>query len=79
MPERKPLRRGEIIGERVDRKVTDEAEHFERCPVCGGLVDMRDLAAVLEARWTAPASRGGQDTVADGRVPPHARPVSRAV
>jgi hypothetical protein len=33
MPERRrPIRRCEIIGERVDKPVTDEAEHFLRCP-----------------------------------------------
>ena len=48
MPDRTPLRRGEILGERVDREVSSEAEHFIRCPPCGGLIDMRDLGQVLE-------------------------------
>lgn len=34
-------------GRRVDRPVANEAEHFAPCPVCGQLVDLRDLAALL--------------------------------
>ena len=45
---RKPLRRGAIIGERVGGEPATEAEHFIRCPTCGALVDMRDLAQVLK-------------------------------
>jgi hypothetical protein len=36
MPERRPLRRGEIVGERIDKPAPTEAEHFLRCPACGG-------------------------------------------
>jgi hypothetical protein len=44
MPEREPLRRGQIIGERVGGEPADEAEHFlKRCPTSGGVIDMRDL------------------------------------
>ena len=42
------MRRGKIIGERVDKPDASEAEHFMQCPVCGGYVDMRDLGQVLE-------------------------------
>jgi len=61
MPERRRLRRGEIIGERVDREVTDEAEDFLRCPTCGGYVDIRDLAVLLEHEGPLPhpAEDGG--------------------
>jgi hypothetical protein len=59
MPEPKPIRRGEILGERVDREVADEAEHFIRCPTCGGWVDMRDLAQVFEHE--APLPHPAQD------------------
>jgi hypothetical protein len=49
MPEhRRSLRRGEIVGERVDREGTSDAEHFHRCPACGGYFDIRDLAQVIE-------------------------------
>jgi hypothetical protein len=27
---------------------TSEADHFIRCPTCGHMIDMRDLAEVLE-------------------------------
>ena len=47
MPDRPPIRRGEILGERIDRRVTDEAEHYIRCPACGGLIDMRALGQVF--------------------------------
>jgi len=58
MPERGyPLRRGEIIGERVDKPAT-EAEHFMRCPTCGGYFDMRDLAQVFEHEGPLPHSAG---------------------
>jgi hypothetical protein len=48
MPERRRLRRGEIIGQRVDRKGVTEADHFLKCPACGGWIDVRDLAQVFE-------------------------------
>jgi len=41
------MRRGQYIGTRVAEQPTDESEHFDRCPTCGGLVDLRDLANVL--------------------------------
>ena len=55
MPEsRKPLRRGEIIGKRVGGEPAEEAEHVIKCPTCGGYVDMRDLAQVLEHEGPLP-------------------------
>jgi hypothetical protein len=33
MTPRRPLRRGAIIGERIDRKPASEAELFIRCPI----------------------------------------------
>jgi hypothetical protein len=30
-----------------------EADHFRNCPVCGALVDMRDLGQLLEHRHDA--------------------------
>ena len=48
------LRRGEIIGQRVDREVTSEAEHFMQCPTCGGYFDMLDLAQVFEHEGPLP-------------------------
>jgi hypothetical protein len=46
------LPRGKILGG-LEVQVTDrpvdaaEAEHFMRCPGCGGWIDCRDLAIVL--------------------------------
>jgi hypothetical protein len=40
--------RGKYIGKRVGQPTTDEAEHFIKCPGCGGLIDCRDLAQVFE-------------------------------
>ena len=54
MPERRPLRRGEIIGQRVDREDATEADHFLRCPDCGGWIDIRDLGAVLDHAGALP-------------------------
>jgi hypothetical protein len=31
-----------------------EAEHFIRCPTCGGWINMRDLAQVLEHEGPLP-------------------------
>jgi hypothetical protein len=52
--DRPPERRGEIIGHRVDRDVKSEAEHFYKCPKCGGYVDKRDLAQVFEHEGPLP-------------------------
>jgi hypothetical protein len=37
-----PAPRGTIIGRQVTGPHLSEAEHFRRCPLCGGYVDMRD-------------------------------------
>jgi hypothetical protein len=36
-----------ITGKSLDGPVT-ELEHFDKCPVCGGVFDMRDLRQVFE-------------------------------
>jgi hypothetical protein len=41
------LPRGKYLGGPVDGIPTLEAEHFTRCPACGGLVDCRDIAQAL--------------------------------
>ena len=43
---------GKYIGRRVGDQSKDEADHFIRCPACGGGVDSRGLAQVfgLKAR-----------------------------
>lgn len=44
------MRRGEIIGQ-SDEPVAGEAEHYRKCPRCGGWVDVRDLGALIEHGW----------------------------
>ena len=46
-----------IRGERVGKPATDEAEHFIRCPACGGWIDCRDLACVFEHEGPLPIRR----------------------
>ena len=41
---------GEIVG----GEPPAEAEHFLRCPVCGGYFDLRDLAQVIERAGPLP-------------------------
>jgi len=49
MPKPKPgPGRSEIVGQRVGYEPASEAEHFIRCRVCGGGVDMGDLAQVFD-------------------------------
>lgn len=47
------IRRGEVIGERVNKPAT-EAEHYTQCTVCGGYFDMRDLGQVFEHEGPLP-------------------------
>jgi hypothetical protein len=42
MPMDEPRPRGTIIGRQVSGLLS-EAEHFQRCPLCQGYVDIRDL------------------------------------
>jgi hypothetical protein len=58
------LPRGKFLGTEEDpvtgRPIdTEEAEHFMQCPVCGGLIDLRDLAIVMA--HLAPLPHPGQD------------------
>jgi hypothetical protein len=48
----KRIPRGRYIGKRVGP--ADEPEHFIKCPLCGGLVDMRDLGQVLDHEGPLP-------------------------
>jgi hypothetical protein len=54
------VRRGQYIGERVGGDPDDEAEHFMRCPACGGWIDMRDLAEVFEHEGPLPHPKQDQ-------------------
>jgi hypothetical protein len=40
--------RGKYLGRRVGAQAESDAEHFIRCPACGGWIDCRDLAQVFE-------------------------------
>ena len=42
MPMDEPQPRGTVMGKQVSGPRLKEAEHFRRCPLCGGYVDMRD-------------------------------------
>jgi hypothetical protein len=48
-----PLR-GTYFGRSVGEQPTDEAEHFIRCPGCGGWIDCRDLGQVFEHEGPLP-------------------------
>jgi hypothetical protein len=66
LPDSKRPRRGETIGQRIDKPEPTEAEHYLRCPACGGWFDIRDLAQVIEcserrqSAEKAPARGGGR-------------------
>jgi hypothetical protein len=46
--------RGTIFGRRVGDQPKSDAEHFIRCPACGGWIDCRDLACVFEHEGPLP-------------------------
>jgi Zn-finger nucleic acid-binding protein len=46
--------RGRYIGKLVGARPKDEAEHFIKCPTCGGWIDCRDLGQVFEHEGPLP-------------------------
>ena len=46
--------RGKYVGRRVGDPPKDEAEHFCRCPACGGWVDCRDLRQMFDHEGPLP-------------------------
>src|SRR6478609_6717716 len=46
--------RGKYVCERVGDPPAGEAEHFLRCPACGGWIDCRDLGQVFEHEGPLP-------------------------
>ena len=46
--------RDTYFGRPLGAQPTDEAEHFVRCPACGGWIDCRDLAQVFEHKGPLP-------------------------
>jgi hypothetical protein len=60
------LPRGSILGREEDPLTgkpanTEEADSFVKCPACGGMIDCRDLAIVLE--HLKPLPHAGQDAI----------------
>ena len=49
-----PFPRGTFMGKQVTGPRLSEAEHFRKCPLCGGHVDMRDRAWIGEHRQPLP-------------------------
>jgi hypothetical protein len=49
-----PFPRGTVIGRQVSGPPLSEAEHFRKCPLCGGYVDMRDRAWLEERQQPLP-------------------------
>jgi hypothetical protein len=54
-----PRPRGTIICRQVSGPLLSEAEHFRKCPLCGGYIDMRDWAWIDEHQQprAAPGTR----------------------
>jgi hypothetical protein len=50
-----PRPRDTIIGRKVSGPLLSEAEHFKRCPLCGGCVDMRDRVWLVRTSATVAA------------------------
>jgi hypothetical protein len=48
MPMDEPRPRGTLIGRQISGPPLSEAEHFKRCPLCGGYVDMRDRVWLVD-------------------------------
>jgi hypothetical protein len=46
--------RSKYIGKRLGDPPADEAEHFIRCPACGGRIDCRELGQVFEHEGPLP-------------------------
>jgi hypothetical protein len=49
-----PRPRGTCMGKQVTGPRLSEAEHFRKCPLCGGYVDMRDRARIDEQQQPLP-------------------------
>jgi len=50
--------RGTVIGRQVSGPLLSEAEHFKRCPLCHGFMDMRDLVWCEEHQQPLPHPPG---------------------
>jgi hypothetical protein len=54
MPIEPPIPRGTVFGKRVGGGSLSEAEHYFKCPLCGGYFDARDYGAVLDHQDALP-------------------------
>jgi hypothetical protein len=54
MPIDDPIARGTVIGERVGGPPLSEADHYFKCPLCGGYFDARDKGWVDEHQEPLP-------------------------
>jgi hypothetical protein len=48
------IRRDTYFGKPIGEPPKDEAEHYIRCPGCGGWIDCRDLGQVFEHEGPLP-------------------------
>ena len=48
------IQRGKYLGKRLGDPPKNEAEHFIRCPACGGWIDCRDLGQVFQHEGPLP-------------------------
>jgi hypothetical protein len=55
--------RGKYFGRPLGDPPKDEAEHFIRCPACGGWIDCRDLGQVFEHEGPLPHPSGGSGSM----------------
>jgi hypothetical protein len=53
-----PQPSGTIIGRQISGPPLSEAEHFKRCPLCGGYVDTRDRVWLEEHQQPLPHPAG---------------------
>jgi len=63
MPIDEPRPRGTVIGKQVTGPRLSEAEHFWKCSLCDGYVDMRDLAWVEDHEGPSPWKTLGHNPI----------------
>ncbi|MGY3607692.1 MULTISPECIES: hypothetical protein [unclassified Bradyrhizobium] len=48
MAERSTIPRGKYVDQSFRDPSNDKAEHFIKCEICGGWIDMRDMGSVMD-------------------------------
>ena len=66
LPPAEIIPRGRYIGKRVGDPPKSDAEHFIRCPACGGWIDCRDLGQVFEHEGPSPHPGAGSAAMNEG-------------